>query len=314
MRYLFAFVFVFTFALHSWSADETDYMPIGSEKASGIADLTLIYQGGTHRIPWTCEQFRSYLTWIDPETNKEEWLFDGFLFIEFASGKGEMYAKGYGRKPGTKEDWLWYLDRVFESDHATGALDRQLTETIKRIGPPPRQRKVVLTIPEPIIETENWGELDGKPLVFTDTNDRIAATKWFIERLLERWESCQFQNLELAGFYWVAEEMGESDQKLVQATGDFIRSKQKRFFWIPWWNSPGSRTWKQLGFDAVYQQPNYFFAKHNEPESRVLDACDFAKSQGMGLEMEWDERMFRDTENFAPRFANYFELDFCQFR
>jgi len=310
MRFIPTFVlvlsaFVFAIVPRSWSSEESDYLPLASEKAGGIVDLALIYQGGTHRIPWTSEQFRPYLTWTDPETKKEEWLFDGFLFIEFQSAKGEMYAKGYGRKPATKEDWLWYLDRVFAPDLAIHALDKELAQTIKRLGQPPRPRKVVLTVPEPIVQTENWGELDGKPLDFTDTNDRIAATKWFIDQLLKRWEEGKFQYLELAGFYWVAEEMGDSDQQLIQATGNYIRSKQTRFFWIPWWNSPGSRTWKQLGFDAAYQQPNYFFVRYNHPETHVSTACDFAKSQGMGMEMEWDSNLFNDTENFAPRFVNY---------
>jgi hypothetical protein len=310
MRFLFAVVFVFSVFVfftdsRSWSAEESDYMPLVSDKAGGIVDLALIYQGGVKRIPWTAEQFRPYLTWTDPETRKEEWLFDGFLFLEIQSGKGEMYAKGYGSKPATKEDWLWYLDRVFAPDLAVHALDQALDRTIKRLGSPPRPRKVVLTVPEPIVQTVNWGELEGKPLDFTNLDDRIAATKWFIDQLLKRWEDGNFQHLELAGFYWVAEEMGKSDQQLVQETGNYIRSKQKRFFWIPWWGSPGSRIWKELGFDAVYQQPNYFFPKHEKPETQVLEACDFAKSQDMGLEMEWDGRIFTDTENFAPRFLNY---------
>jgi len=308
MRFLCASVFAFAFVSYSWSAEESDYMPPASEKAGGIVDLALIYQGGTHRIPWTSEQFRPYLTWTDPETNKEEWLFDGFLFIEYQSGKGEVYITGIKTlKPATKEDWLWYLDRVFAPDLAVHALDQELGRTIKRLGSPSRQRRVVLTVPEPVVATKDWGELDGKPLDFTNTNDRIAAVKWFIDRLLERWESGNFQHLELAGFYWVAEEMGKSDQELMQATSDFIHTKQKRFFWIPWWNSPGSRTWQQLGFDAVYQQPNYFFVRHKHPETQVLTACDFAKSQGMGMEMEWDTNLFTDTENYAPRFVNYVE-------
>lgn len=307
MRFVFSFFFVLAIVPRSWSAEESDYLPIASDKAGGIVDLALIYQGGTHRIPWTSEQFRPYLTWTDPETGKEEWLFDGFLFLEFRSGKGEIYAKGYGQKPATKEDWLWYLDRIFASDLAVHALNQELAQTVQRLGQPPRKRKVVLTVPEPIIQTVNWGELDGKSLDFTDTNDRIVATKWFIDQLLKRWEEGDFKHLELAGFYWVAEEMGDSDQQLILAAGNYIRSKQKRFFWIPWWNSPGSRTWKQLGFDAAYQQPNYFFVRYNYPETHVLTACDFAKSQGMGLEMEWDDNLFTDPEKFAPRFLNYFE-------
>ena len=288
------------------SASEPAYMPPGPQ-TGGIVDLALIYQGGTHRIDWTPEQFEPYLTWTNPDTQKEEWLFDGFLFIEFKSNTGFMFAKGYGSKPSTKENQLWFLERVFEKGKAVDALDKALGKTIQRLGTPPRPRRVVLTLPEPIIQTENWGELNGKALDFKNNEDRVAAVKWFIDLLLERWKKEGYQNLELAGFYWVAEEMGKDDTvKLIQPIGQYIRSHNKRFYWIPWWNSPGSKIWKDLGFDAAYQQPNYFF-KLNVPDGRVEDACRFAKEHAMGLEMEWDHRAMNDKENYARRLKGYLD-------
>lgn len=285
---------------------ESEFMKMGSTETGGIVDLALIYQGGTHRIDWTAEQFGPYLTWTDPETKKEQWLFDGFLFLEFKSNTGFMFAKGYGHKPADKEEQLWYLERIFEKGKSVHALDEALGEKIAQIGTPPRPRRVVLTLPEPITTTENWGELDGKKLDFKNTEDRIAAVRWFMDLLIERWEKEGFKNLELAGFYWVAEEMGDSDQELMQAVSKNIHERGKKFYWIPWWNSPGSKVWKSLGFDAAYQQPNLFF--HLEvPKERVKIACDFAKSQGMGMEMEWDERLMNQPNEYVPQALAYLD-------
>jgi len=288
------------------AASEPAYMPPASPQTGGIVDLALIYQGGTHRIDWTQEQFKPYLTWTNPDTQNEEWLFDGFLFIEFTSNIGFMFAKGYKAKPSTKENQLWFLERIFEKDKAVDALDKALGATIQRLGSPPRPRRVVLTLPEPIVQTENWGELNGKAMDFKNTEDRIAAVKWFIDLLLERWKKEAYQNIELAGFYWVAEEMGTSDAELMRAVGEYIRSCDKRFYWIPWWKSPGSNVWRDLGFDVAYQQPNYFF-KLDVPDGRVEEACWFAKERGMGLEMEWDGRVMSDTKNFARRLQGYLD-------
>jgi len=288
------------------SASEPAYMPPAAPQTGGIVDLALLYQGGTHRIDWTPEQFTSYLTWTNPETQKEEWLFDGFLFIEFKSNTGFMFAKGYGAKPSTKENQLWFLERIFEKGKSVDALDQALGKTIERLGAPPRPRRVVLTLPEPIVQTENWGELNGKALDYSNTEDRIAAVQWFIDMLLERWKKEGYQHLELAGFYWTAEEMGDSDKELMQAVSKYIHRHDKRFYWIPWWRSPGSNVWKDLGFDVAYQQPNYFF-KLDVPDGRVEEACRFAKQRGMGMEMEWDERVMSDTKNFARRLAGYID-------
>ena len=285
---------------------EAGYMPAGSPETGGIVDLALIYQGGVHRIDWTKEQFGPYLTWSNPKTQKEEWLFDGFLFIEFKSNTGHMYAKGYGAKPSTKADQLWYLDRVFEKEKSVHALDSALGEVIGRLGPPPLPRRVVLTLPEPIVATENWGELDGKPLDFKKTEDRLAAVTWFMERLTKRWNESNFNHLELAGFYWVAESMGPDDQELMNLIGTEIRKRGKRFYWIPYWGARGNGQWRELGFDVAYQQPNFFF-KLEVPESRIPTACQFAKEHGMGMEMEWDERLMSRTEEYAPKMQGYLD-------
>lgn len=287
---------------------QTCYIYLNSKLTNNITDLALIYQGGIKRLDWNKEQLQPHVSWINPSSQKEEWLFDGFLFLEFRDFRGNIFANGYGGEPASKEVLDWYLDRIFEKNLSVDALDQVIGETINRIGKPQKMRQVILTIPEPIRGYKNWGVLNGKKLDFDIEEDRLAAAQYFIDKLLERWNKGNFKNITLAGFYWVAEEVHNENKSLVMNTKEYIHKKNKKFYWIPWWKSPGSPSWKDC-FDVAYQQPNHFFNK-SVPDSRLDEACEFACEHNMGLEMEWDVRVWTDKAAFLPRmnaYLDYFE-------
>jgi len=281
------------------------YLLLADTKAAGIADLVLIYQGGAHRPAWTPDEFAPYVSFRERGQGRGSWLFDGFLFIEFKDERGHEYAKGYQQKPARHKEWLWLLERNFERGHAVDALDQAIASAAKSIGPPPRRRQVVLTLPEPIHGQTDWGELDGRTLDFTKSEDRIAACAWQVKKALAKWRALNPKHLDLAGFYWVAEHSLHGDAILPRIAAD-IHAQGKRFFWIPFWNAQGTADWRSLGFDAAYQQPNHFF--HPEiPDSRLDAACAFASTNQMGLEFECDGRALKSEEVFRPRLRAYLE-------
>lgn len=306
MKFLYrsSFLFIFSFLMCHCNSNDTSDQEKKGEDNKQIVDLALIYQGGVKRLDWNKEQIAPHVSWVNPETNKEEWLFDGFLFIEFRDFQGHIFATGYGDAPAPKHIWTWLLERVFEKNLAVDALNQVVGETISRVGEPKRKHKVVLTLPEPIYGFKGWGELNGKKLDFEIAEDRIAATKWFVDELIVRWEKENFKNLELAGFYWVAEETDEKVTPVIQQTAQYISEKGKEFYWIPWWNSPGSNKWADLGFNVAWQQPNHFF-NTSVPDSRLSQACEFALARNMGMEIEWDEKLWTDSDNYIPRLQAY---------
>lgn len=281
------------------------YLPLSSPRTAGIADLVLIYQGGTHRRAWTPDELAPYVSFKAPDNPREQWLFDGFLFIEFKDNRGREYARGYQQKPGRKEDWLWLIERHFEKGHAIDALDQVVARTAERIGAPLRRRQVVLTLPEPIHDQRDWGELDGRPLDFANPDDRIAACAWHIRIALARWETLAPRHLDLAGFYWVAEHSAHGNAILPRVAAD-IHAIGKRFYWIPYWAAAGAANWQKLGFDAAYQQPNHFF-NPEIPDQRIDLACAFARTNGMGLEFECDWRAVQSADVFRPRLHAYLQ-------
>ncbi|MFC2124973.1 DUF4855 domain-containing protein [Bacteroidota bacterium] len=292
-----AFILIFNQSLFS-----QQYLSLSDESVSRITDLVLIYQGGTHRPDWTQDDFKPYVYREDGE-GKPEWLFDGFLFIEFKDNEGHEYAHGYKQQPAGKLQWRWLLERNFEKDRAIQALNL-LLDSLENAGfSPARKRKVVLTLPEPIINFTEWGKLNGKDLDFSRADDRYKACQWYIDLALMYWDQMGLEHLELAGFYWVAEQSGESTGLLPEVF-DYIAGKGMKFFWIPYWNAVGAGDWKQSGFDGAYQQPNHFFST-DTPDERLDEACRFAGQHGMGMEFEFDPRV--NNPEFRERFYKYVE-------
>ncbi|WP_050785863.1 DUF4855 domain-containing protein [Pedosphaera parvula] len=282
----------------------TANFPLYQTTRPNITDLTIIYCGMSNRPAWTLDELQPYVSYADRTTGKEEWLFDGFLFLEFKDGQGAEFEEGWKQKPAHKEQWQWLLNRFFEPGHAIPALETTIGNTEKRIGKPLRPRQVVITLPEPNHTQTDWGEIAGKQLNFTNPTDRIAACDWYIQAALEKWKQLAPAHLELAGFYWIAESAPDSRKIILPEIGNHIRSNKLSFFWIPYWRSTHSGDWKQLGFDVAYQQPNYFF--HPElPLSRLQEACDFARQHSMGMELELDGRLITDPQRFGSRLQPY---------
>ena len=264
------------------------------QTADDVQDLALIYQGGSHRLDWTVDEFRPYVVHEFSDGTKD-WLFDGFLFLEFKNGSGRHYTVGYEKLNARKGEWAWLLDRIFEEGKSLSALDACITEEIAELGKPGFKHQIVLGLPEAILDQKDWGELDGRVLDFSKEEDQLAATRWYIDELMKRFKAAKYKNLELSGFYWVAETNSHCGELTVPIS-EYIHSLGKLFYWIPYWQSKGAEDWKALGFDVAYQQPNHFF-NHSIPDSRLDAACAFAREHGMAMEFEFDEKATADREN-----------------
>lgn len=266
-----------------------------------ISDLVLLYHGGTHRLDYTEAELAPYISQF--ESGKRNWLFDGFLFIEFKDNKGTMYAEGYGGQPAGKNEWMWLLSRNFESGKGVSALNSALGKLYKRKEMPKRTRKVILTLPEPIKGFENWGLPGAKKLNFNNYSDRVEACKWYIDYAISEWKKQNYDYLSLDGFYWIAETQRNSDG-ILNEIGNYIRSKGLKFYWIPYMYAEGAEKWKDAGFDIAYQQPNYFF-QLDRPKTLFDRAFYNSNNYNMGLEMEFDDSITEQA--FRTRYYDYLE-------
>lgn len=274
-------------------------------KTTDIQDLVLIYQGGAHRLDWTEDQFLPYVV-HENAAGKKDWFFDGFLFLEFKDGKGRCYTSRYEKLSARKQEWEWLLGRIFEEGKSLSALNSCIGRQKRLLGDPGYKHRVVISVPEAIPDQKDWGELNGKALDFSNDADKYTACKWFIDEVEKRFRKAGYNNLELAGFYWVAEDIVTSRNQTVPL-GDYIRSLNKKFYWIPYWNAMGYSDWESLGFDVAYAQPNHFFDAQI-PDERISQTCKLARTHNMGLEVEFDERALAGQENsFRNRLVSYLD-------
>ncbi len=268
-----------------------------------ISDMVLIYHGGMQRPQWNTNQLRPYI--FRENSGKTEWLFDGFLFLEiFDNIQKYNYDPGFSFRTAGKEQWKGLLTRYFGEKKGPDALEIVLDSLSRKGKIPVRKRQVVFSIPCPVNGFKDWGELNGKKLDFNNPDDQAAAAQWFIDEALKKWNKKNYKHLQLNGFYWVHEDAAQSE-KALPSVKKYLEAKNLKFVWIPYWDAKGKGDWEKLGFDLAWQQPNYFFST-NIPKQRLTDACTFAKEHNMGLEMEFDERVFKPE--FMTKYYDYINV------
>ena len=277
-----------------------------------INDMSLMYYGGSHRsTKWTDEELQAYVSWTDKQ-GKEHWLFDTFLFLETTVGNGRYFESGFdsvgdGSIGARKEDWQKVMDDYFDENGPIARLDKVISKTAGRIGSPKYKRRLVIFVPAAFYRQQNWGELNGKNMNFTLSQDRIDASAWYIDSVIDKVAALNLKYLSFDGFYFVAEQLTNNRQYL-PSVADYIKSKGRKFYWIPYWGSDGMTEWRAMHFDKAFLQPNYFFPEKKPDYQSFFDSViRTAINSGMSLEMEYDERALKkSTADYrAERFWDY---------
>ncbi|MDE6831728.1 MAG: DUF4855 domain-containing protein [Muribaculaceae bacterium] len=288
-------------------------------------DMVLIYGGGTQRYikDWETDRLQSYVTYTDVNGYKK-WFFDAFLFIEFADyGAGSAsvtYCTGYRDpstqkylKSATKADWERLARYYFKTGKNILALDALVGQSAQTLGKPSHPRQVIISLPEPIrnlncdnssSSTTYWGEIDGRQLDFSKTADRVEAVRWYIDYVRALFDNADLKNVELAGFYWLAEHATQSTD-ILDPISKYLHTINYSFNWIPYFNAAGYAKWKSFGFDYAFLQPNYFF-NDATPLSQLEQSCQMAATANMAMEMEFDDNaLARNGRSYKLR--NYMD-------
>lgn len=283
--------------MYSWEAERKGL--IDSD------DLVLFYSGGAHRTyKWDKDLVGSYVTYVDQD-KKEHWLFDGFLFLEiFDLVNKKKYATGYAGEAALKEDWKALIDLYFKDGYGVKAIEESVEAAKQRIGEPSHKHRVVISIPEPIASVTNFGEVNGENLDFSKSDEeRMKAVKWYIDYARECFDKGNFKNVELSGFYWVAETATHT-RTIISKVAHYLNDLNYSFNWIPYWNSDGYKNWKDVNFNYAYLQPNYYFNDKIE-FSRLDEACLAAIKYDMDMEVEFDESALVAGGDRGYRLSDY---------
>ena len=179
-------------------------------------------------------------------------------------------------------------------------------------------------LPDPVIHrmyadttatTVYWGELDGRKLDFSRNEDRIAACKWYIDSVRERFAAGGYEHVELAGFYWLRETAAQPEDTeysyhltrsdvLLPQIADYLHGLNYSFIWIPYYDARGYDDWRDFGFDQVYLQPNHYW----KPENDMDDVCRWINRAGTSIEFEFEASILNARENsdaYRARLRDY---------
>lgn len=284
------------------------YLKPGTPEVGGISDLCLIYHGMQKRKVWTREALMPYVAYVDEAGKPQEWLFDSFLFIEFATDAGAwLHAYRKDQPQATAEDWAWLADCWFREQTGLIGMEQAVVEAGRLLGEPDHTVNVVITMPKAMQQMTEFGPLAGQDEVldFSKPEDQHTAMAWYVERVLRQWREHEYEHLKLAGFYWLAESISRNDHALVKWAAEYLHERGQKLYWIPYYGAGGVNDWQELGIDAVMLQPNYFFSEKT-PLERLLGAAKRADTYGTGIEIEFDVRAL-NSESFKQRFYAYLD-------
>ncbi|WP_369696078.1 DUF4855 domain-containing protein [Paenibacillus lautus] len=282
------------------------------EATAGIRNLNLLYNGqyADGLGDWNKERIIPNISYVNKDGEPVDWLFDGILYLGLASPAGRDFGVGQT----LMEDWNWYLDKTFAAAGDMQQLNEATVEVGAKLNQPNHKMKVVLMIPNPGEYVNDFGDVDGDGVSesFNDSvvgkekalENRIKVMQWWLDQVRHRWQEADYSNLELVGMYWLEEQISTSDTgpDLLKAVSGKVHDMNLKFFWIPHSLAYKSFMWKEVGFDAVALQPNYFFG--GVDSDRLEDAANLAKQYGMSLELEFDDRMLTEGV-FRDRYIEY---------
>jgi hypothetical protein len=205
--------------------------------------------------------------------------------------------------PSNGGDWVTYLDSVFAPSGPVTRLDSAVGAVTAAVGgvARPFALTVMIPYPDPRLDTLRF---EGQLFDFRVAKDRAAAVDGYTTEATKRIRSMRVSNIRLTGFYWVNEGVTAVDTAVVARVSASLHRRNLEFVWIPAWGAAGAERWQALGFDQASQQPNYFF--HSDvPVTRLDSAVARARAAGMGLELEFDRRMFGPNWQFWDRLEPY---------
>lgn len=312
------------------TADAPAEMYAWEKERNGIlsfTDLVLCYGGSRHRNPyrWEKERFTPLVTYTDQQ-GKEHWLFDSFLCIEFQTLTHSLML-GLKLPSGGRTQWQELETYWFDTNNGVNALEKAVEEAAKRLGTPPTKRKVIMTLPDPIIyeqyadehaSTTYWGTVDDRRLDFSKAEDRLTAYKWYIDRIRRQFDRANYRYIELAGFYIISEELASPDDgwnyelkksdEVIPQLSEYLHSINEALCWIPYNRAAGYKRWRKFGVDYAYMQPNHFWDDAGKnPLSRFFSDI---KANDLAMEFEFDEALLDgkpDNEVYKTRLREYME-------
>lgn len=260
------------------------------------------------------EDMLPYVAYIDTDGKIAGLMFDAVAFVpchgDYPSG-GRL-VKTNGKSGAVMSDWELYFDYTFKEGQDLDALDKVVARVYSELGIKGKY-KVYLTLPYPtVLNDKPFGDIngDGSNEYCKTLAERVNIVKWYADKCIAQFKENNYANIELAGFYWLREEINYSDSdheaELVKEINKYLDKKKLTCIFDPFYLSTGFDHWEELGFDAAVMQPNVAFSNTDYFNLSMLS--EFAESvynNHLGVEIETNEPSYFRGDDYLKAGFNY---------
>lgn len=266
----------------------------------------LAYAGGpSKQYPlYTTDRLVDLIAVVDDSGRPTGWLTTGMIFLHLYAPSGRVFTTWIGGPRADGDDWAMYLDSLFLPGGVLDRTDSAVMRVAGMVGSRSTPYRTALMIPYPVPGTDSirfqGATFDRKTVV-----GRAALAAAYVTAAAGRFAAAGYHHLAFDGFYWLREDAEPPDTAVIRATAAVVHARHLRFLWIPGYRATGAERWRALGFDEAWHQPNYFFTPALLP-TRIDSAFALARSWGMGIEIEFNRRMFHEPA-FAARLDPYLQ-------
>lgn len=266
-------------------------------------DINLIYLRKDLETKRDKDFLLPMVAYLDEKGNIKDTFLDGFLYLP-----SSPLPSGIAPHLETiKSDWDWLFEATFHGVSGFDRLDEIVGEVKEALDIPDYKVQVYATILT-VLETQtNFGDVDGDGVSENCyyAEDREKVVRWYVGKCLSEFEKGNYENIEFGGFYWMHEEVVDSEQgeAIIAQTADIVHDMGSYFIWIPYYNAPRYYIGEDMGFDLVNMQANMVFNLRT-PKWQIDSAAMLTKLRGMAVEMEHTWQATYDIR-YAQRYLDY---------
>ncbi len=285
---------VYDIVLNESTGQPLGYASPDAELIGGAEDVCLIYH---NIITADTEFFKPYVAYLDKNGNVLDTMFDAYLFLP---STGSLPSGGTPHSTNIASDWVYLYNELFKANMNFDALNDTAEYVKNELGLSDYKLKVFATIPLMDGTRADFGDVNGDGINedITTLAGRVDTARKYIGMIIDTFNSMEYENIELCGFYWFHETIGGDDVETVKAVNKMAHDEYStQMFWIPYFSAAGYTKWQEFGFDVGCLQPNYAF-KLTVEESRISSAATIANHFGMCIEMELDGKELSDKRYF----------------
>lgn len=285
--------------------------------SDGMKNGVIIYGGywnDTMKYPEnyvknTVSDLLPFVGYIDGDGRIADTFFESVYFLSLQSrtpsGGLAAFTHGIKDQATVADDWIQFLDNLFEDDYNIGALDKAVGRVKEALSMPDYRVNVHIQLYYPHISDRDFG--CG---LRTDTlENRLEVYRWFMENTLRRFEEKKYANLRFGSFYQGCEsvpfEVSDDEEALFTGANAIAHSLGVFTTWIPSYLGAGFARWKEMGFDFACMQPNHMF--HDWDSGMLCEFSETCTKYGLGVELELNHTAVYESERRASEAEKYFD-------